>query len=241
MLKQVDLVVAQINVGKQELFAPMVAYGISPDMFLGSDTDGLNMEFRAAAADQLAAPNKPVALPGAVSQIALHDSAANNFGAMFAGLTVDEQRFREAVFDSIGYTPVDAVEPPGGEIAHEITFSKVRPIEARFVEDRVKVHAEIDGLTHSTEKFTFDQPVTVHVVYRFETTATGIQFVREAFDCNVDAARQEKCLATLDRFFVQRAEQDDITTLGQMLALLQLKPIQPTCDRGWLQMPLVDR
>jgi len=242
MVAQVQSLVGQINSGKQEVFAPMVAFGISPDVGIGSDPHGLNMTFRVATPEQFAAPEPP---PGpshaGASYLAAHESAANNCGQMFSGLAVDEQRFREAVFDSLGFTPVETVPPPGGEVPHTITFSRGQPLQTKFEDDRVKVHVAMDGLTYGTERFSFEKPVTVDVIYRFDSDAQGVLLLREAMECHVEPPQKAKFEETLSRFFAPMARQDELTTLGQLLTIVRLRPGQPTCSEGWLQMPLVER
>jgi hypothetical protein len=241
MLAEVASIVGQINTGKNEVIAPIVAYGLTPQLGISSDSGGLNMMFRVATPLQLAAhvpPPPPVA--GTGSFLAVHESAANNAGDMFAGLTIDEQRFRETVFDSLGFTPVEP-EAPGGEVPHTLTFSRQTPLTAQFFSERIKVRLQIDGLSDGQEKTAFENPVTADVVYRFDSQAQGVVLVREAMECHVEEPQKSKYEATISRFLVPLARQDDVTTLGQLLSIVQLKADKPTAVEGWLQMPLVER
>lgn len=241
MLQEVASIVGQINTGKNEVIAPIVAYGLTPQLGISSDPGGLNMMFRVATPLQLAAhvsPPSPVA--GTGSFLAVHESAANNAGDMFAGLTIDEQRFRETVFDSLGFTPVEP-EAPGGEAPHTLTFSRTTPLTAQFFSERIKVRLQIAGLSDGREKMSFEKPVTADVVYRFDSQAQGVVLIREAMECHVAEPQKSKYEATISRFLVPLARQDDVTTLGQLLSIVQLKADKPTAVEGWLQMPLVER
>ena len=242
MIAQVATVVEQINAGKNEVIAPIVAYGLTPALGVSSDSGGMSMTFRVSTPLQLAAQSPPpVPRVGTGSYLAVHESAANNAGEMFAGLTIDEQKFRETVFDSLGFTPVETTPPPGGEVPHTVTFSRKTPLTVQFFSDQVKVRMAIDGLSDGREKFIFEKPVTVDVVYRFESHAQGVLLVREAMECHVEEPQKTKFEATLGRFLVPTAKQDDLTTLGQLLSIVQLRADTPTANAGWLQMPLVER
>jgi hypothetical protein len=241
MLQEVASIVGQINTGKNEVIAPIVAYGLTPQLGISSDPGGLNMMFRVATSLQLAADvPPPTPVVGTGSYLAVHESAANNSGEMFAGLTIDEQRFRETVFDSLGFTPVEG-ESPGGEVPHTLAFNRQTPLTARFFSERINIRLQIDGLSDGRETLAFEKPVTADVVYRFDTQAQGVVLVREAMECHVDAPQKSKYEATISRFLVPLARQDDVTTLGQLLSIVQLKADKPTATEGWLQMPLVER
>jgi hypothetical protein len=242
MLKEVATIVEQINTGKNEVVAPIVAYGLTPRLGISSDPGGLNMSFRVATPLQLAAQvEPPEPATASHSYLAVHESAANNSGDMFAGLTMDEQRFRETVFDSLGFTPVDTEPPPGGEVPHTVTFSKNKPLVTRFFSEEVKATIRIDGLDDGMEKLVFEEPVTVNVVYRFNREAQGVVLVRQSLECECEEPHKKKAEATLGRFLVPLAQQDDITTLGQLLSIVRLKAEKPIAADGWLQMPLVER
>ena len=241
MLQEVQTIVGQINTGKNEVIAPVVAYGLMPQLGISSDPGGLNMTFRVATPTQLAAQAEPPQpAVGTGSYLAVHESAANNAGDMFAGLTIDEQQFRETVFDSLGFTPVEP-EAPGGEVPHTLTFSRKTPLTAQFFSEKIKVRLQLDGLSDGMEKLSFEKPVTADVVYRFESQAQGVVLVRETLDCHVEEPQKSKYEATVGRFLVPLAKQDDITTLGQLLSIVQLRADKPTAVEGWLQMPLVER
>ena len=241
MLQEVQTIVGQINTGKNEVIAPVVAYGLMPQLGISSDRGGLNMTFRVATPTQLAAQAPPPSpAVGSGSYLAVHESAANNAGDMFAGLTIDEQRFRETVFDSLGFTPVEP-QAPGGEVPHTLTFSRKNPLTAQFFSERIKVRLQLDGLSDGVEKHSFEKPVTADVVYRFESQAQGVVLTREALDCHVEEPQKSKYEATINRFLVPLAKQDDVTTLGQLLSIVQLRADKPTAVEGWLQMPLVER
>lgn len=241
MLKEVETIVGQINTGKNEIIAPVVAYGLMPQLGISSDPGGLNMTFRVATPAQLAAQAPPpMPTGGSGSYLAVHESAANNSGEMFAGLTIDEQRFRETVFDSLGFTPAEQ-ETPGGEVPHTVTFSRKTPLTAQFFSERIKVRLQLAGINDGKEQLSFEMPVTADVVYRFESQAQGVVLVREALDCHVEEPQKSKCEATVGRFLVPLAKQDDVTTLGQLLSIVQLRADKPAAAEGWLQMPLVER
>lgn len=240
MLAEVATIVEQINSGKNEVIAPIVAYGLTPQLGISSDPGGLNMMFRVATPLQLAAQTAPPQLSGS-SYLAVHESAANNAGEMFAGRTLDEERFRETVFESLGFSPVQPPAPDENGMLHTVSFSRSQPLTAQFFSDRIKVRATVDGVSNGVEEMMSDTPVAIDVVYRFDTQSQGVVLVRESIDSPLAEPNKSIYEATLSRLLVPLARQEDVTTLGQLLSIVQLKADQPTASDGWLQMPLIER
>jgi hypothetical protein len=236
LVGEVAKVVEQINTGKNEVIAPLLAYGLEPQLGITSDAHGLVLSLLVAMPEQLGAPSDAHAprTPGG-SSITVHESAANNAASRFAGRTLDDSQFRATVFDSLGFSASDL--PP--QETCRLTFAKEQPLLARFDAGGLDITMNVTGVEWEGEKLTCESPVKVRTKYVFRLKENTVRVEHGPLECSEGLS--PLVLKAAERFLVPVATQSDFTTLGQLLQIVRLRIAQPQVDGGWLTLPLIER
>lgn len=212
---------------------------VDPHVHASTTVDALRFVAAYVGPRQLGALGPPPDMDGPEYQMAtsLHESAANNVGAVVAGKQMDEQVWQEFVFGTLGLSPEYDEPLPEGRLVARLALDDRQPLQVQFADGRIAAALHIRGFEYDGRTYG-GPPRTLRVVYTAEASGKEIVVRREG-DIRIDpgGSDDEAVLRrALVRFFCIRARVD----LVKSLRLPQTLVSRLIVSDGWLALGMVD-
>lgn len=141
--------------------------------------------------------------------ISVHESLMNNAGALLAGTSVEEDKFRDQVFSKIATQPEEDIAT--GVVPALLHFADSRPMRLTFFENAIEVRLRLKGFVIEGDEYA--HPISLRTLYKLKVVDGGVEFSTEGRPVMIlseegpgQGAKEIEALTPVaERFLVPRA------------------------------------
>ncbi len=222
---------------------PLKRMDAFPSSVVRSTSTHIELKSLFASEYQLGTAFDPDIITDPTADVAMqvHQSTFNNLSSVSAGGSLDEEKFRKAVFEKIATLPEE--DRPSGVIPATVVFSDKNPIKARITKEEIRLATKIkafnvDGVTYET------RAMVLKATYRGSLSPKGIQLARVG-EVKVTPTSGERSgedydaiVSVVDRFFVPRASINRVDIEFEFEGIKNRIALEATglhmSDSGWM-------
>lgn len=218
----------------EAFFAHLRRHGIAPQMRASTQAKALTVAYSFSDGDDFAgpAPNTDTA----PSNLLAHESFLAGIERMLANKPFDADRFREAVFETIGLVPGEdaaAARP----MEPTVVLAAHAPLRAKFRDQRLAIEVNVARVQQDDQ--TYNGQWQMRGEYVVVATAPRLVLRRsEAATVTGPSASYALTAEDAERFFPPTLEFSDYTGPGQMLKNAALAIRGVSLSGGWIRIDL---